>query len=163
VNHSTGWIGGEDGTILRTPDGGTTWSHQASGTSATIFSLSFTGAVRGWAAGGSGTILRTVNGGTTDVRYVGREEAGFRLRQNVPNPFNGSTIIRYSIPVSCRAVLTLHDGIGRMVSMLVDEFIPPGEYSFNIESVAAHLPTGVYYYRLQAGPFFAVRAMVLVR
>ena len=53
------------GTILRTTNGGTTWTSQTSGTTNYLYGVSFTDANTGTAVGDYGTILRTTNGGTT--------------------------------------------------------------------------------------------------
>ncbi len=60
-----GWACGRYGTILRTSDGGTTWSPQSSGTTFTLSGISFTDTKNGWAAGNEGTILHTSDGGET--------------------------------------------------------------------------------------------------
>jgi photosystem II stability/assembly factor-like uncharacterized protein len=54
---------GEDGTILRTINGGAAWTAQDSGTTNWLSGVSFIDANTGWAVGGSGTILHTTNGG----------------------------------------------------------------------------------------------------
>jgi photosystem II stability/assembly factor-like uncharacterized protein len=51
------------GTILRTTDGGATWTSQASGTNNPLFGVAFTDANTGTAVGDGGTILRTTDGG----------------------------------------------------------------------------------------------------
>ena len=56
---------GENGTILRTTDGGTTWNSQTSGTTVRLEGVSFTDSNNGTAVGDNGTILRTTSGGTT--------------------------------------------------------------------------------------------------
>ena len=61
---NTGWAVGEVGTILKTSDGGTTWSPQTSGTPNGLTSVYFTDANTGWAVA-RGTILKTTDGGTT--------------------------------------------------------------------------------------------------
>jgi hypothetical protein len=58
---AVGW----DGTILRTTNGGTTWTEQTSGTTERLEDVSFTDANNGTVVGFGGTILRTTNGGTT--------------------------------------------------------------------------------------------------
>lgn len=60
-----GWVVGANGTILRTGDGGATWSAQPSGTSAFLNRVQFVSATRGWIVGYLGTILSTSNGGQT--------------------------------------------------------------------------------------------------
>ncbi len=62
---NTGTAVGFDGTILRTTNGGTTWTSQTSGTTNHLYGVSFTDANTGTAVGVDGTILRTTNGGTT--------------------------------------------------------------------------------------------------
>ena len=64
VDANTGWAVGDDGTILRTTDGGTNWSTQSSGTTVLLRDVHFTGASKGWAVGENGTILHTTDGGT---------------------------------------------------------------------------------------------------
>gem|GEM_PF-880820 len=56
------WGGG--GAIVRSTNGGQTWTNQTSGTSAYLDGVSFVSKQEGWTAGGS-TILHTTNGGTT--------------------------------------------------------------------------------------------------
>ena len=51
------------GTILRTTNGGTTWTSQSSGTTNYLYGVSFTDANTGTAVGWNGTIIRTTNGG----------------------------------------------------------------------------------------------------
>ena len=51
------------GAILRTTDGGTTWTPQTSGTASLLLGVSFTDSDNGTAVGVTGIILRTTNGG----------------------------------------------------------------------------------------------------
>ncbi|KAB2923663.1 MAG: T9SS type A sorting domain-containing protein [Bacteroidetes bacterium] len=87
----------------------------------------------------------------------------FALGQNFPNPFNPATTIRFSVggnetvPVS----LTVYDAIGRDVAALLRSPLTPGDYTVRFD--AAHLPTGVYYYRLTSGARSAVGRMMLIK
>ena len=63
-----GWFVGDAGTIMRTPDGGATWSPQRSGTSNPLRGVAFVDAKTGYVVGASGTVLRTANGGSTWTR-----------------------------------------------------------------------------------------------
>ena len=56
---------GDQGSILRTTDGGATWTQISSGTTAGLSGVSFAGANTGVAVGGQGVILRTMDGGAT--------------------------------------------------------------------------------------------------
>ncbi len=67
---NSGTAVGNDGTILRTTDGGTTWKQQTSGTTEDLYDVSFTDSDNGTAVGSDGTILRTTDGGTTWTRQT---------------------------------------------------------------------------------------------
>ena len=82
----------------------------------------------------------------------------FSLSQNFPNPFNPSTTIKFSIPAvgtqhAVSLQLKVYDLLGREIATLVNEEKAPGNYevTFNGESrLGESLPSGVYFYRLQA-------------
>jgi hypothetical protein len=100
------------------------------------------------------------------VMVVPREDAPavptqFYLAQNYPNPFNSTTVINYAIPWTERVRLEIFNGLGRHVSTLVDEIQPSGYYSYQWGTDA--MSSGVYLYRLTAGPFQQTRRMVLVK
>ena len=67
---SNGWVVGDavgvtgDGGILRTTDGGATWS-KVSGITTDLYGVDFIDASNGWAVGSGGAILRTTDGGAT--------------------------------------------------------------------------------------------------
>ncbi len=78
---NNGWAVGDGGTILRTTNGGATWTQQTSGTGWGLNSVSFTDANNGCAVGGGygGTILRTINGGTTWIQQTSGMSDWFSL------------------------------------------------------------------------------------
>lgn len=85
----------------------------------------------------------------------------FKLFENYPNPFNPSTTISYQIPKGSYITIKLYNTLGKEVAELVNEFEEPGKYSviFN----ADNLPSGLYFYRLQAGSFSDVKKMLLTK
>ncbi len=85
----------------------------------------------------------------------------FKLSQNYPNPFNPTTRIDYTLPLDAHVSLKVYDILGREVLMLVDEFQSAGNKSVGLN--AASLPSGVYFYRLQAGNLTAVNKMMLLK
>ncbi|MBN2290373.1 MAG: T9SS type A sorting domain-containing protein, partial [Candidatus Glassbacteria bacterium] len=95
--------------------------------------------------------------------------AAFSLAQNRPNPFNPSTTIEYSLPSGSNELqvsLTVFNLRGAVVAVLVYGLQSPGSYSATWDGTDLRgrpLPSGVYFYRLQAGNFSAVRKMVLVK
>lgn len=64
VNATTGWAVGSEGAMMKTVNGGATWTSQKSGTAYWLRSVAFTDSSHGWAVGGAGTILVTTDGGS---------------------------------------------------------------------------------------------------
>jgi hypothetical protein len=85
----------------------------------------------------------------------------FTLKQNYPNPFNPTTTIEFEIPERVNVKLIVYDILAREISTLVDKELEPGKYKVDFD--AKNLPSGVYFYRLEAGKFASVKKMVLVR
>ena len=85
----------------------------------------------------------------------------FQLSQNYPNPFNPSTKISWRSPIGSWQTLKIYDLLGNEVAMLVDEYKPAGKYETEFD--AAVLPSGVYFYRLQAGSFVETKKMILLK
>lgn len=85
----------------------------------------------------------------------------YSLEQNYPNPFNAATAVRYQLSASSYVTLKVFDVLGREVATLVNEAQQSGSY--NVPWNASGLPSGVYFYRLQAGRFVETRKMVLTR
>lgn len=83
----------------------------------------------------------------------------FVLHQNVPNPFNGNTMIRFDMPSDEQVTLQVFDYTGKLVAEPFNGKLTQGIHSiqFNPES----LPAGMYFYRMQAGVFNATKKMVI--
>jgi hypothetical protein len=75
---------------------------------------------------------------------------GFALSQNYPNPFNPTTNIEFYIPGSGFVSLKVYDILGGKVAILVDEYMPGGNYKVELDG--SGLSSGVYFYRLQFMP-----------
>ncbi|MCH7520506.1 MAG: T9SS type A sorting domain-containing protein, partial [Candidatus Marinimicrobia bacterium] len=90
----------------------------------------------------------------------------FALQQNYPNPFNPSTQIRYDLPRAVPVTLTVYNILGRQVVTLVDELQAAGSYAVRWngrDQQGKLVGTGVYVYRIQAGPQGALRKMVFLK
>ncbi len=86
---------------------------------------------------------------------------GYRLSQNYPNPFNPSTTISFSIPTQSFVSLKVFDSIGNEVATLVNGELSAGNYTkqWNPD----HIPSGVYFYRMQAEKFTTTKKLVFIR
>jgi hypothetical protein len=91
----------------------------------------------------------------------------FALYQNIPNPFNPSTVIRYDVPPGGgRVSLRIYDVAGRLVRTLVDADETAGVKQVTWDGRNSHgnqVATGVYFYRMTAPGFTTTRRMVLLR
>jgi hypothetical protein len=76
---------------------------------------------------------------------------GFALSQNYPNPFNPSTEIAFCLPGAERVTFEVFNALGQRSATLIDEEFSAGRHSLRFD--AAHFPSGVYFYRMQAGGF----------
>lgn len=85
----------------------------------------------------------------------------YSLSQNFPNPFNPSTIIKYSVPEEGLITLKVFNSLGEEVVTLENEVKQPGIY--DMEFNAEQFPSGIYFYRLQAGSFVETKKMVLMK
>src|ERR1035437_257779 len=85
----------------------------------------------------------------------------FNLQQNYPNPFNPTTTINYSLAKEGNVKLTVYDAIGSKVATIVNEYKPAGNYSVNFN--ATELPSGTYYYKIEAGQFSQIKKMILLK
>ncbi|HLP20175.1 MAG TPA: T9SS type A sorting domain-containing protein, partial [Chitinophagales bacterium] len=92
------------------------------------------------------------------IRTVARD-ADFVLHQNVPNPFNGNTMIRVDMPREEQVTLQIFDYTGKLIAQPVNSKLSQGTHTlqFNPENLAP----GIYFYRMQAGEFTATRRMVI--
>lgn len=91
--------------------------------------------------------------------------ASYSLAQNYPNPFNPTTTIAYELPHESHVSITVFNVLGQRVSTLVDEVQPAGSYTTEWAAAESgrELASGVYFYRIEADGFNAVRKMMLVR
>jgi predicted GH43/DUF377 family glycosyl hydrolase len=118
-----------------------------------------------WRIGHASTLLITGIFEIEDIFVPG----DYVLRQNYPNPFNPTTKIRYEIPELSFVTVKVYDVLGSEVAILVNEEKPIGSYE--VEFNAASLPSGIYFYRLQAGSpstnsgqdFVETKKMVLLK
>jgi hypothetical protein len=78
----------------------------------------------------------------------GELPAAFRLYDAYPNPFNPSTTIRFDVPERSRVRLCLYDVLGRELSPLLDQELPPGRHELRWD--ASGMASGMYYVRLRA-------------
>jgi photosystem II stability/assembly factor-like uncharacterized protein len=184
LNANTGWIGTNDGNIndnpirevLHTTNGGASWTKQNIQNTEGIFSIFFWDDNNGWFTADNcvqncngpdsliiwqGVVAHTTNGGVTGVEDSQYKPSHFALFDNYPNPFNPSTIISYSIPSASNVKLIIYNALGQSVRVLENGFKNAGNYSITFS--ATELPSGIYFYKLEAGQLSQIKKMMLIK
>lgn len=85
----------------------------------------------------------------------------FDLYQNYPNPFNPKTTIPFSTYSSGSAKLTIIDTRGKIIDVLFDKFVLPGNHK--VEFNASKLSSGIYLYKLNFDGSNRTRKFVLIK
>ena len=85
----------------------------------------------------------------------------YELSQNYPNPFNPVTNLEFGISKSGFVSLKIHDVLGRELVTLVNEIKEPGYYKIKFD--AGNLASGVYFYRMTADDFVALKKFVVMK
>ena len=103
---------------------------------------------------------------TADDGFTPANSNKSRLEQNFPNPFNPSTDIHFRIPHESRVRLAVYTVGGRCIATLVDTELTLGDYEYTwsgCDEQNRAMPSGVYFYRLEAGEFVETNRMTLIR
>jgi peptidyl-prolyl cis-trans isomerase B (cyclophilin B) len=92
----------------------------------------------------------------------------YSLKQNFPNPFNPSTVIKYTIPslktsngIPQMVDLSVYNILGRKMATLFQGRQNPGEYEIIFKS--DRYTSGIYYYKLTAGNYSDVKKMIILK
>ncbi|MBU0690470.1 T9SS type A sorting domain-containing protein [bacterium] len=85
----------------------------------------------------------------------------YALHQNYPNPFNPATSITFDLIESGDAMITVYNPLGQKMATLINGEMPAGRHTINFNAEA--LPSGLYFYRMEAGDFTAVKKMILMK
>ncbi|HEY5534705.1 MAG TPA: T9SS type A sorting domain-containing protein [Ignavibacteria bacterium] len=100
--------------------------------------------------------------GTTGIQNITTEIPNkFSVSQNYPNPFNPTTNIRFDLPKNSVVELKIYDILGKEIVTIVNEKLNAG--SFSVDWNASNYPSGVYFYKIQAGDFISVKKMIMIK
>lgn len=153
---------GNYGVILRSYDGGNSWTIQGNQSNEYLHDVDFSNPSIGIAVGKNGAIVKTTSGGLVNVSIQSSlTPESFSLKQNYPNPFNPSTKISFDIKNSTFATLKVYDMTGKEVNSLVNGNIAAGTYEVTFN--ASELNSGVYFYTLKTNEFTETKKMMLVK
>ena len=97
---------------------------------------------------------------------IPRKETTIARITNVPNPFGGTTQILFYLNRNSRVVITAYDIRGRSVAQVFEGMLPQGPNAVmwdGLSDSGQELPSGIYFFRFEAGKFAATRKAMLVR
>ena len=113
-----------------------------------------------------------LNEGMVPVTVLSHSAQAFRLpavyclRQNVPNPFNAVTAIRFDLPEAGEAELTIYNLSGQRIRTLVDGPRDAGRYSVvwdGRDAEGREVASGIYLVRMAVNDFVQCRKMVVIK
>jgi hypothetical protein len=90
----------------------------------------------------------------------------YSMARNYPNPFNPKTTIRFDLPLAQNVSLVVFDISGRRIITLVDEALDAGYHSVDWsgrDEEGIEMASGVYFYKIKAGPLKRTERMVLLK
>lgn len=89
------------------------------------------------------------------------------LHQNVPNPFNPVTAIRFDLAHDSHVKIKIYDLAGRRVRTLLDRPMRAGWNHqvlwHGIDDRGSQVASGIYFYRMEAAGYTSTRKLVLIR
>lgn len=85
----------------------------------------------------------------------------YALSQNYPNPFNPSTVIEYSLMAQQHVKISLYNMLGQEVLTPVNRVESAGYKTVSVNMNG--FPSGIYFYRIQAGSYTEMKKMVVLK
>jgi hypothetical protein len=85
----------------------------------------------------------------------------YKLYQNVPNPFNGTTAIKFYVPENVEVQISVYNMLGEHVADVTNDIFNVGKHEvvFN----ASNLGQGTYFVRMTTAGFTATKNMNIVK
>ncbi len=107
-------------------------------------------------------------GFTTGIEDLDKERipASYTLYNAYPNPFNPSTTIRYTIPVSNMVSVDIYNVMGQKIRTLVNEYKTAGTYDMvwdGLNDAGNNISSGIYFVKMQASHFNSVQKVTLIK
>ena len=110
--------------------------------------------------------LMLVSARETSINYIQEGIFSNDLQENIPNPFNSSTLIRYSVGSPSFVLLQIFNALGQKVCTLVSEDKPTGQYQAiwnGLDDYGRGVSTGLYFYQLELRNYRGAGKMILLR
>ncbi len=102
----------------------------------------------------------------TDVATEPIASSKFTLFNNYPNPFNPSTVIKFTLPTSQFVNLSVYNMLGEKISELVNGDMSAGNHSvtFNASTaIGSKISSGTYFYKISTASYNSTKKMLLLK
>jgi methionine-rich copper-binding protein CopC len=112
---------------------------------------------------GDASSVENTHAGILDVEKL---PTVFALRQNKPNPFESSTVVRFDVPRPSDLSIKIYDAEGRLVRILAQGKTKPGRHAVawnGVDSDGNTVSPGIYFIKMEATGFTATRKVTLLR
>ena len=100
------------------------------------------------------------------VNVAGTTPSEFSVTQNVPNPFNPTTIIEFQIPRPSHITLKIFNMLGEEIKTLAENNYPAGSHTLTwngTDNAGIEVTSGVYFYRLQSENFVESKKLIFLK
>ena len=85
----------------------------------------------------------------------------YKLYQNVPNPFNGTTAITFYVPENVEVEISVYNMLGEHVADVTNDIFNAGKHEVTFN--ASSLGQGTYFVRMNTDAFTATKNMNIVK
>ena len=85
----------------------------------------------------------------------------YKLYQNVPNPFNGTTTIKFYVPENTEVTIGVYNMLGEYVSEVTNDIFNVGKHEVTFNS--GELRQGTYFVRMTTEGFTTTKSMNIVK
>ena len=108
----------------------------------------------------------STSGSVEDTYYImvsTKVPENFKLNQNYPNPFNPDTKIVYALPEQSHVQLKVYNILGKEIRTLIDETQSANNHTViwdGRNASGVNVPSGIYFYKLEAGNHVHVKKMM---
>jgi len=154
-------VTGQQGTLLETTDGGSSWQRIAVPVAVNLNAVYFVNRNLAWIVGDSGVVMQYRNGMLSDAFEHARISQSFVLNHCYPNPFNPSTRISFYLNSGGFVRLEAYDVAGRLADILLQQNESTGSHV--VEWTPSRLSSGVYFITLKMGSGVSFQKVVFIR
>jgi photosystem II stability/assembly factor-like uncharacterized protein len=167
------YVAGSNGAIKRSLNNGLSWSTFLNSGIIGLAHMSIkklNDVIHGYIVSSNGTVIKFADSALVLTGNTGNNQKipnDFKLFQNYPNPFNPATKIKFDISKTgdrsqeSEVKLVIYDILGKEIQTLVNEKLNPGTYEVKWDG--SNNANGIYFYKLIAGNYIAVKRMMLIK